>query len=183
MADNSFSQQMSRSEMKRQHKQIEEIVRELVDVSESQLRDLPIESGCREAIIDCRSVKGGALKRQLKYAAKLLKEEPLDDILALLRKIKGSKLEDAKLQHEAERLRDLIVNEALQSFAEHCRFDLNWPLDWQSEAITEVVRLFPDIDENDLRRSVHQYARNRNKVHYRELFRMLRAAAEKRRIA
>jgi ribosome-associated protein len=44
------------------------------------------------------------------------------------------------------------------------------------------VELYPDIDEREVRVTAHNYARSRNKAHYRELFRIIRGAAEKQRL-
>ncbi len=135
-----------------------------------------------ESVRFSRQLKGGALKRQIKYLAKLLKQEPLDEVLRLLAFQKGSKLQENKLHHQAERLRDAIINEALDARDESVRAGVALEMDWPSEAIDSAVQLYPELDEAELRRSAHQYVRSRNRVHSRELFRLLRAAAEKQRL-
>lgn len=172
-------EQLSKSELKRQHKQIESAAREIVRLNDSELGRLNLGAEVIETVQLCRQLKGGALKRQIKYLAKLLKQEPLDDILRLLAFQKGSKLQENKLHHQAERLRDAIINEALDARAESIRSGAVMEMDWPSEAIAGAVACYADIDEAELRRSAYQYARSRNRVHSRELFRLLRAAAEK----
>ena len=54
-------------------------------------------------------------------------------------------------------------------------------MDWPSDLLEGIVAEYSHIDELELRRSAYQYARTRNKSHSRELFRILRAAAEKQR--
>jgi ribosome-associated protein len=173
---------ISRSEQKRQHKQIEAIARELTDLSETHLRQLPVSPELKEAVRLCRTVKAGALKRQIKYVAKMLKSEPLEDTVRLLTQMRGSRLEENRLLHESERIRDAIVNEALEAAAACHRLQEPWTLDWFSETINETVTRLPAIDENELRSLAHRYALSRNKTCYREIFRVIRGAIEKQRL-
>ena len=122
------------------------------------------------------------MKRQIKYLAKLLKQEPLDEILRSLAFQKGSKLQDNKLHHQAERLRDAIINEALDARDDSIRAGAAMEMDWYSQALAAAVEQYPAVDEAELRRCAHQYVRSRNRTHSRELFRMLKAAAEKQRL-
>lgn len=175
-------EQLSKSEMKRQHKQIEAAAVEISGLNDKELKRLNLGTELIEAAALCRQLKGGALKRQTKYLAKLLKQEPVDEILALLAAQKGSKLQENKFHHQAERLRDAIINEALDRRDAAIQAGASMEMDWPSGALDEVTARFPGIDEMELRRSAYQYVRTRNKVHSRELFRMLRAAAEKQRV-
>lgn len=175
-------EQLSKSELKRQHKQVEEAAREIVRLNNNELRRLNLGDELIETVQLCRQLKGGALKRQVKYLAKLLKQEPMDEILRLLAFQKGSKLQDNKVHHQAERLRDAIINEALDARDDSIRAGVALEMDWASQAIAAAAEHYPDIDEAELRRCAHQYVRTRNKVHSRELFRMLKAAAEKQRL-
>ena len=177
-----MEERISRSEQKRQFRQTESAARELSELSDLDLKRLPAGDGLKDEIILCRKTKAGAKKRQIKYIAKMLQREDLGEILLFLQERKGSKLEENRFQHETERLRDSIVDDALIAYDECRKYQEQWELNWHSEAIGHVVKRFPDIDENELRRSAHQYARNRSKTHYRELFRIIKAAAEKNRL-
>ena len=174
-------ERLSKSELKRQHKQIETAAREIILLNAGELGDLSLSTELIDSVMLCRNLKGGALKRQTKYVTKLLKQEPIDEIFRLLAKLKGSKLEENRFHHEAERHRDAIINEALE--ARDAAIVLGEPMemDWQSQSLDTVVLTYPEVDEKDLRRSAYQYVKSRNKVHHRELFRMIRAAAEKQR--
>ena len=177
-----MSVKTSRSELKRQFKQIERAAKELSQLSDSDLHRLPGSETLKDEIVRSRKTKAGARKRQIKFIAKLLKNEDLDSILQFLNQKKGSKLEEINLLHDAERLRDAIVNEALNAY-EICRqVQLEWNLDWESPTIKQVVQEYAYLDELEVRRSAHQYARNRSKSHYREIYRIIRAAAEKHRL-
>lgn len=178
-----MEERISRSEQKRQFKQLESAAKELSELSDLDLRRLPGSDELKDEIVLCRKTKAGAKKRQIKYIAKILKNEELGEMLRFLQERKGSKLEENQFQHEAERLRDSIVDDALLAYDDCRKFQEKWELDWQSNAIDYVVTRFPDIDENELRRSAHQYARSRSKTHYRELFRIIKAAGEKNRLS
>ncbi|BDD87432.1 ribosome biogenesis factor YjgA [Desulfofustis limnaeus] len=174
--------EISRSEQKRLLKQVEATARECLELSETEVGRLGLDDQLREALAVCRSIDGGgALKRQIKYVAKLLRSEDLPAIQRFLREKKGSKLDADRLFHDAEQWRDRIVNDAISSLEAHRRREEPWPTNWSSAAIDEVMVSFPDLDEHDLRQNAHHYARSRKKMYYRELFRIVRAAAEKQR--
>jgi ribosome-associated protein len=174
-------ERLSKSELKRQHKQVEAAAKEITVLNDAELTRLQLDSETIEAVRICRTLKGGALKRQVKYVAKLLKQGEVDALLSALALMKGSRLAENKAHHQAERLRDAIINEALD-FRDVCLQEgATMEMDWPSETLEHLVKEFVDIDELELRRSAYQYARTRNRVHSREIFRILRAAAEKQR--
>ena len=177
-----MSEKLSRSEIKRQFKQIEGAAKELADLGDADLSKLSCSEMVKEEILLCRSTKGGARKRQVKYIAKLLQREDLDEILQFLKDRRGSKIKENRFHHEIERLRDGIINEALETYDECRKNHEEWEMDWESESIAHVVQLYPFIDELDIRRCAYNYARSRNRTHYRELFRLLKAASEKQKM-
>ncbi len=171
-------EKISRSEQKRLYKQVEDIARELIVLSDSDLKKLPAEEEVKAEIIECRGLKAGARKRQIKYLAKVMRQYPLDNILNYLKAKKGSTLKQNQLFHEAERWRDVIINEAME-YSEHCRKEhLDFEPDFPSHLLVELMRELPGLNEGDLRRCAYQYVRTHNKTHYRELFRMIKAAID-----
>lgn len=178
-----MSERISRSEQKRQHKQIEDAARELAALSPHELKRLPGSDELKSEIAALRTTKGGARKRQIKYIAKIMKREPHDEILQFLQQEKGSRIEENRFSHEIEKLRDNVITEALEAYDESRRCQEPWDINYESRMIRQVVETYPLIDELEVRRSAHQYARTRNKVHYRELYRLIKAAAEKKRLS
>ena len=174
-------ERLSKSELKRQHKQVEAAAKEITALNDTELNRLHLEQEIVDEARLCRTLKGGALKRQVKYVAKLLKQGDMDNLLSLLASMKGSRLAENKAHHQAERLRDAIINEVLYCRDECLQEGVALEMDWPSETLELVVDEFDDVDELELRRSAYQYAKTRNRVHSREIFRALRAAAEKRR--
>ena len=173
-----MTERISKSARKRLFKQEEEVAEQLALLSDKDLKKFPGNPDLIEQVKSCRGLKGGARKRQVKYLAKVMRQGSVNEILDYLAEKKGSKLKSSRLHHEAERLRDVIINEALDAQQYCLRTGTDWEPDWHGEEIDSVVRRYP-LDENDLRKSVFQYTRTRLHNHYREIFRIVKAAVEK----
>lgn len=176
-----MTEKLSKSEMKRRFKQEEEAALELALLSDKDLKKLEVSEELKKEILQCRSVKGGSRKRQVKYMAKLMREESVSDILDFLAARKGSKLKDNKLHHEAERLRDAIITEAIEQQQLCLKDRKSWEPDWVGGEIDDLIVRY-SIDSGDLRRTVHQYVKTRFHNHYKEVFRIVKAALEKDRL-
>ncbi len=173
-----MSEYISRSAQKRRFKDEGDVAEELSLLTDKDLKLLPASQLVKDEIIRCRTVKGGARKRQVKYLAKVMREDPVEEILAFLADRKGSQVKVNKLQREVERLRDVIINEAIEEQQSALQAGLVWEPNWQGPEIDAAVRRYP-LDENDLRSTVHQYVKTRIQTYYREAFRILKAAVEK----
>ncbi len=173
-----MSEYISKSEMKRIYKQVTELAREVADLSDKELKSFPGGPVIHEEIIATRGLKGGSRNRQIKYLAKVLRQGPLDEIYLFITKRKGSNLHARKQFHEAERLRDTLINEAMEAYQESLSMQLAFEPDWESPFIDEVVREYPNIKEKELRQVIYQYVKTHNKFHYRELFRIMKAAVD-----
>ncbi len=158
---------------------METVARELVGLPAGDLAKLPCEPLLGDEIKRARTLKGGAKKRQIKYVAKLLRQESLDEIYDFLEKRKGSSLRKKQEFHELEWLRDAIVNEALQKFEESIADGETWQPDWPSEMVALAVKKFPGLDPTVLKKSAWRYARSRNTIYRREIFRELRAVSQR----
>jgi ribosome-associated protein len=170
---------ISRSEQKRRFKRIEDVAEELAVLTDKDLKKLPEESGVREEIKAIRGLSGGARKRQVKHLSKILRQGlELDAIYDFLNKRKGSHLKEKNQLHEAEHLRDILINEAMEDY-QHCRsLQIEWEPDWQSEILGPAAAKYQGLNEDDLRKTIYQYVKSHNKLYYRELFRMVKAAID-----
>jgi len=174
-----MTEKISRSEQKRRYKQIEEVARELVELSDKDLKTFPGSDKIREAIITTRPLKAGSRKRQIKYLAKLLRNSLVDEVYDFLSMLKGSKLKEKSLFHEAERLRDNMINEAMKDYQYCLQNHCQWEPGRQSESVDWAVATYKTLNINVIHKLVYQYVKTRNKVHYRELFRVIMAAIER----
>ena len=110
--------QLSKSEKKRRAKGLEELVSELAALSPGEIASLPCEEEVRKEIAGARNCKGGARQRQLKYATKLLRDKPVEELYDFMARKKGSMLKDKREFQELEHFRNLLVTEALQLYEE-----------------------------------------------------------------
>lgn len=171
-------EKISKSALKRRFKDEENAAGELALLSDRDVQNLPAGDSVKQEIIKCRNLKGGARKRQVKYLAKVMREDSVEDILDFLAARKGSKLKENALHREAERLRDTIINEAIEQQQNCLQHAEEWEPDWHGDELAAAVARYP-LDEGDLRRTVFQYVKTRLHNHYRETFRILKAAVEK----
>lgn len=169
---------ISKTEMKRVYKQVGELAKEVADLSDKELKSFPGGTVIHEEILATRGLKGGAKNRQVKYLAKVLRQGPLDEIYLFVTKRKGSNLHAKKLSHEAERLRDTLINEAM-GIQQDCRsIQIPFEPTWKSAFINEVLGEYQSLKEKEMRQVIYQYVMTHNKEHYRELFRMMKAAID-----
>lgn len=177
--------QPSRSEKKRQAKRLELLIGELAGLSPGEIEALPCDREIKEQIASARGLKGGARKRQLKYAAKLLRNRPVEPLYDFMADKKGSALKEKHDFHELEHLRNLLLDEAVLHYEEQRKTDgfvsekiaVSFPAD--SRAIEIIGAHLPQVDLNQLKDVALQFARTRNRRFSRELFRIMRAAREK----
>jgi ribosome-associated protein len=173
-----MTEYISKSARKRRFKDEEAVAEELSLLNDKDLKLLPAGNVVKEEMMRCRSLQGGARKRQVKYLAKVMREEPVDDILNFLSERKGSQAKVAKQQREIERLRDVVINEAIEAHLETIRYGETFEPDWQGEEIDGVIAKY-QIDSADFRKAVYQYVKTRLHGYYREVFRILKAAMDK----
>ncbi len=177
--------QLSRSEKKRRAKEVEQLVHELAALPSGQIASLPCEQELREEISAAKDLKGGARKRQLKYATKLLRDGPIEELYAFMAQKKGSTLKEKKEFHELEHFRNNLLNEAVQVYenmvVDNGYLRENEPVGFleDSEAIKAIVVHLPEVDQTALKSSAIQFAKSRNRKFSREIFRIMKAAKEK----
>jgi ribosome-associated protein len=179
----------SRSEKKRRAKSVENLAQELFTLSAKDVAALPCDKTVKEQIAIGKSLQGGARKRQAKYIARMLrqKEDVAGQLLDFLESRKGSKLKEVNEFHQIERLRDGIINDAIVANEGRLARDriMRTPVQPAADdgggALQEAVRLFPDLLAAELQQVAAMYAMTRKPVYSRQLFRLLKAAYERRK--
>lgn len=171
--------EISRSEKKRQAKQVEELAYELAALPAAEVRRLPCEPFIQEEILAAVGLKGGAHKRQVKYLAKELREQETAPLLAFLAERQGSQLKEKQEFHELEQLREAIITDVLvahdEARAEERPLDEAWP----SPALDKALAMLPELDVATVRTAASRYARNRKSAYSKEIFRALKTAQER----
>lgn len=173
-----MTERISKSAQKRRFKDDESAAAELALLSDKDLKKLVIDQTVKDEIVRCRGQKGGALKRQVKHLAKVMRAYSPEEIFDFLASRKGSKVKENKLHREVERLRDVIINEAIEDQQSCLQAGMIWEPNWQGEQLDSFVQHYP-VDEGDLRRTVFQYVKTRLHNHNREVFRIVKAAVDK----
>jgi ribosome-associated protein len=177
--------QLSKSEKKRRAKGIEQLVSELAALPLGEIASLPCDQEIRAEIGSAKNLKGGARKRQLKYATKLLRDKPAEDLYDFLALKKGSMLKEKREFHELEHFRNTLITEAVQFYEEMMHdngyMNENEPVEFlpESKTIQDIVNHLPEVDQVSLKNAAMQFARTRNRKFSRELFRIMKAAREK----
>lgn len=180
-----MNSQLSKSEKKRRAKGLEQLVIELAALTQGEIDVLPCDQEIRNEIAAARDLKGGTRKRQIKYAAKLLRDTPVEELYDFLARRKGSMLKEKREFNELEHLRNLLIDEAVQRYEERKHsngfISENEPVKFLDgcEAIEIIIAQLPDVDQTLLKNTAIQFARTRNRKFRRELFRILKAALEK----
>jgi len=174
---------VSRTEKKRQAKEIETLSMELAELPPSDLAKLPCDDFLREEIRAVAGLKGGSRKRQIKYIAKELRQQSVDEILDFLEERRGSRLKN-KIEHkELERLRNDIIGAAIEEYNEREDLDGYFSMSRDNHVLLRILEIFPSLNLEDLARAAENFAVTRKPGQSREIFRTLKAAAEKRKFS
>lgn len=175
---------LSRSEKKRRAKNVEDLAKELIQLSANTISALPCDVPLQQEIKSASKLKGPAKKRQLKYIARELRNIETEPIYSALEKKKGSQLKKKKAFHELEHLRDAIINAAIALHEDFAAQEKRpQESDLQDEIFAGVTRKFPEIDIQAVKISALRFASSRKIKYTREVFRILNAAAEQQKFA
>ena len=153
----------SRSQERREALAVLELAKQLVELSEPQLAQVPMDDDLRAVVHDTRRITQQiARKRQTQYLAKQLRrrsDEELATLRAALHHDREVTRRDTAELHRIEAWRDRLIDEG-------------------DEALSQLLQQFPQADRQHLRGLARQAKVDRlaNKPphSYRELFRALR---------
>ncbi|MDH5359251.1 MAG: DUF615 domain-containing protein [Gammaproteobacteria bacterium] len=108
---------ISRSEIKREFKALQDLAKELVELNDKQLAKLPLNDIVMAAIIESRRIHQHiARKRHLKYVAKQLRELDEDALRQGMDVLRDQdKVANARFHH-MEKWRDRLINEGDEAF-------------------------------------------------------------------
>ena len=162
---------------------VEQLARELVELSPAEIKKLDCAEDIKEDILEARKLKGGARKRLIKYITKVLRQENYEPLLDFLNERKGSRLKEKRDFHELEQLRDDIISDTIQAVREAQSFDETLAYDWVAPTVRIALEKLPGVDQDALMKSARRYSRTRKTTHSREIFRILKAAAEELRFS
>ncbi len=161
--DDAYPEPPSKSSRKREMHALQDIGRQLVELSPERLRKVPMPEELYDAVRDAqRFTKHEARRRQLQYIGKLMRAIDPAPIQAQLDAFNGVSAAEVAKQHRLERLRsDFIEDE---------------------KVIAAIAEAFPGADLQYLRtlrrNTLKEREQNKPPKAFREIFRVLRDLEE-----
>jgi len=117
------SEVVSKSQRKRDALELKNLASTLIGLDAARLARVPMDDSIREAIEDARKIRSNvARKRQLQYAAKLLRRVDPAEIIETIESFDLAARQLTARQHRCEAWRDLLLesgDEALGKLLEH----------------------------------------------------------------
>lgn len=112
---------VSKSQLKRDSKEIQELGKRLVTLSAEKLARIPLDEPVLEAIALAHKIqnKRSALKRHYQFLGKLLRARDTEEMIAALELIEQTTHVQVQRQHQAEFWRDEIISsgtDAIETF-------------------------------------------------------------------
>jgi ribosome-associated protein len=154
---------VSKSEIKRDAEELKRLGMELMELGKNALDKIPLDDDLRAAIELAQKIKKEGRRRQVQLIGKMMRSRDMDPIRQALDKLKNRHNQQVALFHKLEALRDRLVEEG-------------------DDAMTEVLRLYPDADRQQLRVLIRNAQKekvaNKPPKSYRQIFTYLRELAE-----
>ena len=107
--DESTDEPKSKSQIKREFKQLQELGRQLVELSDKQLVSLPLSETILELILAAKKLKHGVFNRQIRLIGGRMPAEDVEGIQTGLDRIKQSHKVSVRQFHEVEQWRDQLM--------------------------------------------------------------------------
>lgn len=149
----------NKSQIKREIHALHDLARKLVDMDDAELDAMELGDPLRREIALARTMKHGALKRQLKFITRLLREQHAESILETVAGLESRKQVQDAAFHRIERWRDRLLAEG-------------------DAALTELLQAHPEADAGQIRQLMRNAAREaaagKPPKSSRALFRLLR---------
>jgi ribosome-associated protein len=152
-------QEKSKSQIKRELLALQELGRELLDLSGKNLYQVPVSVALREAVLAAKHFKKEALRRQLQLIGALMRDEDAEAIRQALATLRQPLQREVQVFHEIESWRDAL-------------------LAGDAGLLEKLCHRYPDIDRQHVRRLVRNAGKeqklNKPPRAARDLFRYLK---------
>jgi ribosome-associated protein len=160
---------ISKTQRKAEADQLQQIGKSLVELSDDKVKQLNLPEALYEAIREAKRItSNGAIRRQMQYIGRLMRDIDSTPIVEQLDKWEGKNQEENARFHALERWRDRLISEA------------GLP---NNDALQQFVTQYPNDDIQRLRhliRNAHkEQTTNKPPKSTRELFKLLREITEK----
>ena len=156
MADLDKDSVISKTELKKDSKKIQEFGRRISELTINNIEAFKFPSNIYEATIDLKNIKSNsAKKRQVQYLGKLLREIDLTDAFLIMKQLKMSSQKEIQRNHIIEDWRDKLLS--------------------NNDSITQFVDEYPKIDRQSLRQTISNAQKdNKSPKYSRQLFKLIK---------
>ena len=156
MADLDKDSVISKTELKKDYKKIQEFGRRISELTINNIEAFKFPSNIYEATIDLKNIKSNsAKKRQVQYLGKLLREIDLTDAFLIMKQLKVSSQKEIQRNHIIEDWRDKLLS--------------------NNDSITQFVDEYPKIDRQSLRQTISNAQKdNKSPKYSRQLFKLIK---------
>lgn len=157
------SRRRSKTKAKEEVEALQELGKRLVGVGADRLKKLDIPESLRDAVLEAKKISShGALRRQMQYIGKLMRDVDTDPIQEMLDELDGISNKANARFHALEKLRDnVLANE---------------------DVITTLKNDYPEMDVSALRtlrrNALKEQAAQKPPKSYRAIFQFLKALDE-----
>ncbi|MCY1260263.1 hypothetical protein D9M68_156260 [compost metagenome] len=165
--DDSLFEEKSKSQIKRELHALQDLGQRLTTLKPDVLDRLPLTDMLRKALADAPKHKANvAKKRHVQYIGKLMRDQDIEAIIALIDQLDSSTREYNERFHALERWRDRLVSGG-------------------DEALASFFAEYPDSDRQHLlqliRHAQHEAAHNKPPAAARKIFKYIRELDELKR--
>lgn len=159
-----FSMEKSKTQVKRELHALQDLGERLTTLKPDLLAKLPLTDALRRALAEApKHVAHAARKRHIQFLGKLMREQDIEAILALIDQVDSSTREYNERFHALERWRDRLVAEG-------------------DTALESFVEIYPEADRQHMRGLIrhaqHEAARNKPPAAARKVFKYIRELDE-----
>ena len=154
---------ISKTKLKREADAAQDIGKKLIDLSKDKLLKLSLPEALFDAVIEAkRLTANGAVRRQLQYLGRLMRDVDAAPILEQLQKWEGKNTEENAYFHGLERWRTRLLT--------------------QPGAVAEFLKTYPQVDIQQMRTLIRnaqrEEAAQKPPKSSRELFKLIREVSD-----
>ena len=136
--DDAFDGEKSKSQVKRELHALVDLGERLTTLKPDLLNKMPLTDALRRALVDAsKHTAHIARKRHIQFIGKLMRDQPIDEILAMLDQVDASSRQYNERFHGLERWRDRLI-------------------EGDDDVLEKFVIEFPEADRQQLRSIVRQ---------------------------
>ncbi len=158
MTDKEYAVRPNKTQLKREIRALNDLGRELIKMPDSALAKVPLSESMVGALREGKRLSKGALQRQLRLIASLMRNEDVEAIRMELERHKQPSRQQTQELHQLEGWRDQLIQ-------------------GDDKLLTELIDEYPEIDRQYMRQLVrnaqHEAGKNKPPKSSRLLFQYL----------